>query len=79
MPGFRFDDAHPFRANWESFLTEMEGVDADMAGILRANKEKIAAIVCQGTRNSQARAIFNASVIAALDGLLTSKSEQGHI
>jgi hypothetical protein len=79
MPGFEFGDAHSFKANWESFLAEMEGIDADMAGILRANTEKIAAVVRQGTRNQQARASFNANVIRALDGLLTSKSKPEQI
>ena len=51
-------------------------LDADMAGIIRANKDKLAAIVRQGQRNTQARADFNAGVRAALDGLLTPEPEE---
>lgn len=73
MPKFRFDDTDSFEANWEKFLVEMQSIDAEMASILRANKGKLAAIVCQGHRNTQARADFNAGVIIALDSLLRTE------
>ena len=76
MPGFGFGETDSFEENWEAFLAEMESVDADMAGILRANKDKLAAIVRQGHRDAHARADFNAGVMEALDGLLTSKFEE---
>lgn len=76
MPGFRFGETDLLEANWEAFLAEMEGVDTDMAGILRANKDKLAAIVRQGPRNAQARVDFNAGVMAVLDGLLTPEAEE---
>jgi hypothetical protein len=76
MPEFRFGETELFKANWEAFLTEMDGIDANMAGILRDNKDKLAAILRQGHRNTHARADFNASVMAALDGVLTPEAEE---
>lgn len=76
MPGFRFGETDSFETNLEAFLAEMEGVDADMAGIIRANKDKLAAIVRQGQRNTQPRADFNAGVRAALDDLLAPEPEE---
>ena len=74
MPGFRFSETASFEVNWEAFLGEMDAVDADMAKILRDNKDKLAAIMHQGHRNAQARAEFNANVMEALDGVLTASS-----
>jgi hypothetical protein len=70
MPVFRFDDSNTFEANWSAFMVELEAVDAGMAAILAANKDKLAAIVRQGERNSQARSTFNAAIVAALDVLV---------
>ena len=69
MPGFRFSDTATFDTNLESFLTDINSVDPIMADILRANKDKLAAIVRQGDRNAQARADFNAAIVEALDSL----------
>jgi hypothetical protein len=77
MPGFKFDEADTFATNWEAFLKEMEGFDAEMAAILRANTGKLAAICADGNRDAQARANFNACVVAALDALLLSKAKGG--
>ena len=76
MPGFRFSESNSFEINWEAFLVEMESVDADMADILRANKDKLVAIVRQGNRNANGRADFNASVMGALDRLLIPESQE---
>lgn len=69
MPGFRFSETESFQSNWEAFLTEMECLDPAMGSILRANSEKLAAIVQQSNRNSQARSDFNTAIVAALDSL----------
>jgi hypothetical protein len=76
MPGFRFSETDPFEANWAAFIVSMEAIDADMAGIFRANKDKLASLVRQGNRNAQARADFNASVAKALDALLKPEPEK---
>ena len=70
MAAFNFDDSKAFDDNWNSFIDELKSVDADMAGILAANKDKLAAIVRQGTRNTTARSAFNAEVVKALDALI---------
>jgi hypothetical protein len=77
MPGFKFGETATFATNWEAFLKEMEGVDAEMGAILRANKGKLAAICAEGNRDPQARGDFNAAIVAALDALLLSKVQQG--
>ena len=69
MPTFSFDDSKNFDANWSAFMTELQTVDAGMAAILAANKDRLAAIVRQGERNASARSTFNAAVVAALDAL----------
>lgn len=77
MPGFKFGEADSFEKNWESFLSEMESVDAEMAAILRANKTHLSAIVRQGSRNASARAEFNAKIMHALDDFLASSARKG--
>jgi len=74
VPAFNFDDSKALDDNWNSFIDEMKSVDADMAGILAANKEKLAAIVRQGTRNTNARSAFNAEVVKALDALIADSA-----
>ena len=76
MPGFRFHETDQFETNWAAFILSMEAIDADMAGIFRANKDKLASLVRQGSRNAQARTDFNASVAKALDALLKSEQEK---
>ena len=75
MPVFNLDESKGFEANWEAFLTAMEGVDPEMTAILRANKVKLRAIVLGGVRNPQARADFNNAVLAGLDALLLPERE----
>lgn len=70
MPGFTFTESDSFEKNWNAFLKAMEPADPEMAAILAANKDKLAVIVCQGNKNSQARADFNTVVLKALDALL---------
>lgn len=77
MPGFNFGETDSFEKNWESFLSEMESADAEMAAILRANKAHLTAIVRQGNRNAAARAEFNAKIMQALDEFLASSAQKG--
>jgi hypothetical protein len=70
MPEFAFVESDSFERNWTSFLKEMEAIDADMAAILIANRDKLAVIVNQGNRNLQARVNFNAGVLQALESLI---------
>jgi hypothetical protein len=74
MPAFRFDGTGTFEENWSALMAELQSLDADMAAILAANKERLAAIVRQGQRNTNARASFNAEVVTALDALLAASS-----
>lgn len=74
MPAFNFDDSKALDDNWDSFIEEMKSVDPDMAGILAANRDKLAAIVRQGTRNTNARSAFNAEVVKALDALIAESA-----
>lgn len=76
MPVFRFQKTNSFDANWEAFLAEMDQHDSDMADILRANQDTLAAIVRQGDRDAQERARFNASVLEALNSLLAHGREE---
>lgn len=75
MAAFSFDDSKNFDANWSAFMTELQTVDSDMAAILAANKDRLAAIVRQGERNASARSTLNAAVIAALDGLEAQETD----
>ena len=77
MYGFQFNESDSFANNWEAFLKELESFDAEMAAILRANKEKLAAICNGGDRDLQARGTFNAAVQKALDDLLISNAKKG--
>lgn len=74
MPAFGFDDSKTFDENWITFIEELKSVDADMAGILAANKNKLSAIVRQGTRSTGARSAFNADVVKALDALVAKSA-----
>ena len=76
MPEFRFSETVSFEDNVEAFLTKMDGIDAEMAAILRANRDKLVSIVFRGQRNAQSRTDFNKSVMAALDEMRTSVSEE---
>ena len=74
MPAFNFDDSKALDDNWDSFIEEMKSVDPDMAGILAANRDKLAAIVRQGTRNTNARSDFNSEGVKALDALIAESA-----
>ena len=69
MAEFRFDGTKSFDENFAAFLDALDGVDAEMAAILRANAPALAGIVRDGERDTIARASFNAAVAAALDAL----------
>lgn len=68
MP-FTFDTAKRFNENLESFLTELDSLDEDMARILRANIDDLSSIVTGGERHSAARSKFNENIGFALDDL----------
>jgi hypothetical protein len=70
MPAFRFDESKTFDANWSAFMAELQTIDAEMAGILAVNKDKLATIVRQGQRDGGARSKFNAEIAKALDALI---------
>lgn len=70
----RFDDSNSFNTNCEEFLTILETVDAEMAGILRDNWDTLLAIVSEGGRNTRTRSEFNTSIATALDALVTLDS-----
>ena len=67
---FLFDEDKPFEVNFAAFLDHMKTVDAEMASILEANAAKLAAIVKNGERNSQARGDFNAFIGNELDKIV---------
>jgi hypothetical protein len=77
MPSFRFDDSKTFDENWAVFVIEAQAINMEMAAILAANKDKLAAIVRQGQSNGAARASFNAEVVKALDALLAKPAGGG--
>jgi len=67
---FRFDEAKSFSENCEAFLSSLEGIDADMAAVLRDNWGVLVAVVRDGQRNSRTRSEFNTKIAAALDALV---------
>jgi hypothetical protein len=76
MPAFRFEEEKSFDANWSAFMAEMNTLDPQLATILAANKEKLAAIVAQGDRDTRARGDFNTAVAAALDSLVAEQNAE---
>ena len=76
MPEFSFDENSSFEENLESFLKEMDGVDAEMAAVLRANTGKLRKIINEGKVDRDARAEFNKSVVETLDRLLSAEEEK---
>lgn len=76
MAGLEFDGSRSFAENFESLVTMLDGIDAEMAKILRANTSLLAKIVKDGERDSNARAAFNAEISKALDVLAESGREQ---
>lgn len=77
MPAFRFNESNDFDANWAAFIAEAQTIDADMAAILAANKDRLGAVVRQGQSNSTVRSTFNAEVVKALDALLAQPVQGG--
>lgn len=75
MPDFIFNDNNRFAENYAAFLEDVKSIDPEMAGLLEANWGKLLAIVCDGERDSGARAAFNDAIAAALDDLLTQDTE----
>lgn len=73
MPDFSFDENLSFEENLEAFLTEMDGVDAEMAAVLRANTGKLRKIINEGKVDRDARAEFNKAVVETLDRLLSAE------
>jgi hypothetical protein len=74
---FTLDEAKSFDQNFASFLDAVEGIDGEMAAILRANAGALAQIVMGGERDSNARAAFNSAIAQALDELATTDPEPG--
>lgn len=74
---FQFDGSKSFDQNFESFLSVLEGIDEEMAKILRADATALAAVVHDGERDSSARAAFNAAVATTLDALVEPDRDQG--
>jgi hypothetical protein len=72
---FRFDETRSLADNFAAFLAVLDGIDKEMAAILRANAPALAAIVRDGERDASARAAFNAAIAAALDSLAAPKAE----
>lgn len=70
---FKFDGTKSFDENFAAFLDALDGIDKEMAAILRANAPALAAIVRDGERDASARATFNAAIATALDALAAPK------
>lgn len=66
---FKFDGTKSFDENFAAFLDVLDGVDTEMAAILRANASALAVIVREGERDTSARAAFNTAIATALDAL----------
>lgn len=72
---FAFDGSKSFEENFEALLTELKGVDEEMADILRSNAASLAKVVRDGERDANARAAFNAEIAKALDALVAPDPE----
>ena len=77
MPDFAFDASQSFEQNLERFLAERESADPELAAILRANIDKLRAIVVGGERDTRARATFNAAIEEALESLIAPEEPEG--
>ncbi len=77
MPAFRFQEDKSFDTNWSAFMAEMNTLDPQLATILAANKDKLAAIVTQGDRDTRARGDFNSAIATALDALVAAEDNGG--
>jgi hypothetical protein len=77
MPDFAFDASQSFEQNLETFLANRDGADPELAAILRANVDKLRAIVKAGERDTRSRTEFNAAIVGALDQLIAPKEPEG--
>lgn len=75
MAIFAFDDSLSFEENIGAFLSEMDGQDAGMTQILRANFDSFLTAAIGDNNPDQARQDLNAAVIAALDRLDAGDAE----
>lgn len=75
MTDFSLDDSKRFRDNCSDFLESAKDIDPQMAGILEANWEKLLLVVCDGDRDTKARAILNNAIAVALDESLMQQTE----
>lgn len=71
---FKFDEAKSIDDNFTAFLAVLDGIDKEMAAILRANAPALAVIVRDGERDAAARAAFNSAIATELDALVAPKA-----
>lgn len=76
MSDFTFDGNKRFPENCAEFLESVKDIDPEMAEILKANWGKLLAVVREGERDIKARTTFNEAIAAALDDLLTQKTDE---
>ena len=74
---FIFDDSKRFADNCAMFLESVEEIDTEMAALLKANWDKLLAVVLDGERNPRDRTAFNEAIATALDDILTQDAEVG--
>ena len=77
MSDFNFDDSKRFADNCAMFLESVEEIDTEMAALLKANWNKLLAVVIDGERKSKDRTAFNEAIATALDDFLTQDAEVG--
>ena len=71
MTEFSLDTNKRFPENCADFLEGVTDLDPEMAEILKANWDKLIAVVHRGERDTKSRTAFNEIIAEALDGLLT--------
>jgi len=76
MTDFTFDGSKRFPENCAEFLKSTEDIDPEMANLLKANWDKLLAVVHDGERDAVARTTFNEGIAAALDHLLTQETDE---
>jgi len=75
LTDFSLDDSKRFRDNFSDFLESAKDIDPQMAGILEAIWEKLLLVVCDGDRDTKARAILNNAIAVALDESLMQQTK----
>lgn len=78
MTDFLFDCAKSFEENRNDFLENIKDIDAEMAKVFTAHSDKLISVVREGERDTKARTVFNESIAAALDDLLTQETAEEH-